>query len=210
MVVIIIEKIDHVLAPLELGWSDLQTTLDCGGKLYLWRVDPSNLSSLVGELFVTCIETIKVAENMKEIILTDSNDQLLSEVGSLRSNISDLGAGLEESLAVTAGFRVWDDKVSGFQGYSKTFSGCRDILRLLQTWNPDGLFWLVRLVLVRLLHVHAGKQELGGIRVDRTLHQLDVARHDGAKGNLQYYIFEGVNPLRIISLNKTVFGKTQY
>ena len=133
MVMIIIEKIDHVLAPLELGWSDLQTTLDCDDNLYLWRVDPSNLSSLVGELFVTCTETIKVAENMKEIILTDSNDQFLSEVGSLRSNISDLGAGLEESLAVTAGFRVWDDNVSfsvsgifsdffRFQGYSQTFS----------------------------------------------------------------------------------------
>ena len=58
------QKIDHILAPLELGWSDLQTTLDCGDKLYLWRVDPSNLSSLVGELFVTCTETIKVVENM--------------------------------------------------------------------------------------------------------------------------------------------------
>ena len=68
-----------------------------------------------------------------------------------------------------------------FQGYSQTFSGSRDILRLFQTWNPDGLFRLVRLVLVRLLHVHAGKQELGGIGVDRTLHQLDVARHDGAE-----------------------------
>ena len=117
----IIEKIDHVLAPLELGWSDLQTNLDCCDKLYLWRVDPPNLSSLVGELFVTCIETIKVAENMKEIILTDSHDQLLSEVGSLRANISDLGAGLEESFAVTAGFRVWDDNVSGFQGFSQNF-----------------------------------------------------------------------------------------
>ena len=101
--------------------SDLQTTLDCGNKLYLWRVDPSNLSSLVGELFVTCIETIKVAENMKEIILTDSNNQLLSEISSLRANISDLGAGLEEPLAVTAGFRVWDDNVSGFQGFSQNF-----------------------------------------------------------------------------------------
>ena len=186
VIISIVEKLDHVLAPLELGWSDLLSTLDCGGKLYLWRVDPSNLSSLVGELFVTCTETIKVAENMKEIILTDSNNQLLSEVGSLRANISDLGAGLEESLAVTAGLRVWDEKVSGFERFSQTFSGSRDILRLFQTWNPDGLFWLVRLVLVRLLHVHAGKQELGGVRVDRTLHQLDVARHDGAKGNLQY------------------------
>ena len=118
----IIEKTDHVLAPLELGWSDLQTTLDCDDNLYLWRVDPSNLSSLVGELFVTCTETIKVLENMKEIILTDSNNQLLSEVGSLRANISNLGAGLEEPLAVTAGFRVWDDNVSGFQGFSQTFS----------------------------------------------------------------------------------------
>ena len=118
--IIIIEKVDHVLAPLELGWSDLQTTLDCDDKLYLWRVDPSNLSSLVGELFVTYTETIKVAENMKEIILTDSNNQLLSEVGSLRANISNLGAGLEESLAVTAGLRVWDEK------------GSRDILRLFQ------------------------------------------------------------------------------
>ena len=118
----IIEKTDHVLAPLELGWSDLQTTLDCDDNLYLWRVDPSNLSSLVGELLVTCTETIKVAENMKKIILTDSNDQLLSEVSSLRANISDLGAGLEEPLAVTAGFRVWDDNVSGFQGFSQTFS----------------------------------------------------------------------------------------
>ena len=181
VMIIIIEKFDHVLAPLELGWSDLQMTSDCGDKLYLWRVDPSNLSSLVGELFVTYTETIKVAENMKEIILTDSNDQLLSEVGSLRANISDLGAGLEESLAVTAGFRVWEDKVSGFEGFSQTFSGSRDILRLFQTWNPDGLFWLIRLVLVRLLHVHAGKQELGWIGVDRTLHQLDVARHDGAE-----------------------------
>ena len=115
----IVEKIDHVLAPLELGWSDLQTTLDCDDNLYLWRVDPSNLSSLVGELFVTCIETIKVAENMKEIILTDSNNQLLSEVSSLCANISDLSAGLEESLAVSPGFRVWDDKVSGLQGYSQ-------------------------------------------------------------------------------------------
>ena len=117
----IIEKTDHVLAPLELGWSDLQTTLDCDDNLYLWRVDPSNLSSLVGELLVTCTETIKVAENMKKIILTDSNDQLLSEVSSLRANISDLGAGLEEPLAVTAGFRVWDDNVSGFQGFSQNF-----------------------------------------------------------------------------------------
>ena len=120
--IIIIEKLDHVLAPLELGWSDLHSTLDCWGKLYLWRVDPSNLSSLVGELFVTCIETIKVArKKMREIILTDSHDQLLSEVGSLRANISDLGAGLEESFAVTAGFRVWDDNVSGFQGFSQNF-----------------------------------------------------------------------------------------
>ena len=140
MVMIIIEKIDHVLAPLELGWSDLQTTLDCDDNLYLWRVDPSNLSSLVGELFVTCTETIKVAENMKEIILTDSNDQFLSEVGSLRSNISDLGAGLEESLAVTAGFRVWEDKVSGFEGFSQTFSGSRDILRLFRPGTQTDFF----------------------------------------------------------------------
>ena len=138
--IIIIEKVDHVLAPLELGWSDLQTTSDCDDKLYLWRVDPSNLSSLVGELFVTYTETIKVAENMKEIILTDSNDQLLSEVGSLRANISDLGAGLEESLAVTAGLRVWDEKVSGFEGFSQTFSGCKDILRLFRPGTQTDFF----------------------------------------------------------------------
>ena len=100
--------------------------------MYLWRVDPSNLSSLVGELFVTYTETIKVAENMKETILTDSNNKLLSEVSSLRANISDLGAGLEESLAVAAGLRVWEDNVSGFQGYSQTFSGSRNIFRLFQ------------------------------------------------------------------------------
>ena len=74
---------------------------------------------------------------MNKINLTDSNDQLLGKVSSLRANISYLGAGLEESLAVTAGLRVWDDKVSGFQGYSQTFSGSRDILRLFQV---SGIF----------------------------------------------------------------------
>ena len=94
----------------------------------------------MGELFVTCLETIKVVENIKEIILTNSNNQLLSEVGSLRANISDLSAGLEESLAVTAGLRVWDEKVSGFKGFSQTFSGSRDILRLFRPGTQTDFF----------------------------------------------------------------------
>ena len=92
-------------------------------------------------------------------ITTTYHNQLGGEVSALSTDVGNVPAGLEESLAVATGL------------------GAR---------HPDALLRLVRLVLVRLLHVHAGKQELGGIRVDRTLHQLDVARHDGAKGNLQY------------------------
>ena len=92
-------------------------------------------------------------------ITTTYHNQLGGEVSALSTDVGDVPTGLEESLAVA------------------TSLGAR---------HPDALLRLVRLVLVRLLHVHAGKQELGGIGLDRTLHQLDVARHDGAKGNLQY------------------------
>ena len=41
----------------------------------------------------------------------------------------------------------------------------------------------VHLVLVLLLHVHGREQVLGGVGVDRPLHQLDVARH--CRGDLR-------------------------
>ena len=46
---------------------------------------------------------------------------------------------------------------------------------------PHRLLWFIRLVLVSLLHVHRREKKFSRVRVDRTLHQLDMARHDGAE-----------------------------
>ena len=42
-----------------------------------------------------------------------------------------------------------------------------------RTGNPDRLFGIVRLVLVFPLHLYGGKEELGGVWVSLTLHQLN-------------------------------------
>merc|ERR1712223_2278739 len=89
-----------------------------------------------------------------ELLVTHSDDQLGGEVSILSSNVGDVSTGLEETLPVAAGLGVGD---------------------------PDGLLGLVGLVLVRLLHVHGGEQELGGVGVHRPLDELDMAGHFEAK-----------------------------
>ena len=69
---------------------------------------------------------------------------------TLGSRILQIGVILQETLPVSSGLGVGD---------------------------PDGLLGIVRLLLVRPLHVDGGEQELRGVRVHGTLDQLDMARH---------------------------------
>ena len=89
-----------------------------------------------------------------EFLMANCDCQFGGEISVLSTDVGNVAARLKESLPVAAGFRVWD---------------------------PHGLFWLIRLVLVRLLHVHGWEEEFGGIRVHRPLDKLDMARHVEAK-----------------------------
>ena len=82
------------------------------------------------------------------------HDQLNGEVGALSTDVGNVAARLKESLPVATGLRVG---------------------------HPHGLFGLVRLVLICLLHVHGWEKEFGGIRVHRPLDKLDMAGHIEAK-----------------------------
>ena len=51
------------------------------------------------------------------------------------------------------------------------------VTSILGVGDPDGLLGVIRLGLVRPLHLDVGEQELRGVGVHGALHQLDMARH---------------------------------
>ena len=91
--------------------------------------------------------------NLREFLVTNGNSHLHAEVSAFHAELANL-ARLKETLLVAVGLGIHD---------------------------PDGLLGVIRLVLVLLLHVHRGPEELRGVGVHGALHQLDMAGHLGAR-----------------------------
>merc|ERR1719328_702165 len=99
------------------------------------------------------VDTADLSSLEGELLVADGDGHLHAEVGALHAQLADLSR-LEETLLVAVGLGVHD---------------------------PDGLLGVVGLVLVLLLHVHRGPEELRGVGVHGALHQLDMAGHLGAR-----------------------------
>merc|ERR1719150_209835 len=141
-------------------------------RITLVGVDNNHKKTRVGMDHLGLVTGLQVPED-RSVIEEGQVDHVLNLLELGRVDLAHLGR-LVGELLVTHGH---DALGCGILEVSIVLQHALLVSPGLGIGDPDGLLGIVRLGLVRPLHLDVGEQELRGVRVHGTLDQLDMARH---------------------------------
>merc|ERR550532_63808 len=140
-------------------------------RVTLVRVDNNHEETRVGVDKLCLVASLQIPED-GGVIEEGQVDHVLDLLELGRVDLANRGS-LEGELLVTNGHHALAGGVLQVPGLQDTFLVAMSLL----IGDPDRLLGVVDLGLVRSLHLQRGQQELGGVGIDRPLHQLDMAGH---------------------------------
>ena len=135
-------------------------------RITLVRVDNNHEQTRVGVNHLGLVAGLQVPED-GGVIEEGQVDHVLNLLELGWVDLADLSC-LEGELLVHDRDETLAGGVLQVSGLYQTLS----VTSSFRTRNPDRLLWMIRFVLVIPLHLDRGQQELGGVRVDLTLHEL--------------------------------------
>merc|ERR1712012_1100676 len=143
-------------------------------RITLVGVDNNHEETRVGMDHLGLVSGLQVPED-RSIIEEGQVDHVLNLLKLGRIDLANLSS-LVGELLMSHGHNTLGGGILQVSRLNDSLS----VSSRLRVRDPDRLLRIIGLGLVSSLHLNGGEQELCGIRVHSTLHQLDMARHGGS------------------------------